>query len=229
MENTRNQPFDSGDGRGTTREFRVWYRGANPPNWYMGWLHFWFTSLITVGGVVFCLIRTSHIMPMEWLTIPVTLIYANLAEYLGHRWPMHRRWRILPMIFLHTTIHHRFFTKDKMTYEQARDFHALLLPPYILAFFFGLFALPVGILLRVYVSSNVAYLFVASALGYFISYEWLHFCYHAPEGSLISRLPFIAHLRHHHLVHHDPQLMTRYNFNITLPLFDGLFRTFFRP
>jgi len=228
MENKLNQPFDFGDGKGTTREYRSWYRDANPPRWYSGWMHLVFTSGVTVGGIVFCLTQIRHMSHLEWLTVPVTLLYANFAEYIGHRGPMHRRLRFLETIFLHTTIHHRFFTHDKFTWDQSKDFHALLLPPYILAFFFGLFALPVGIVLHTYVSSNVAYLFVASAVGYFTTYEWLHFCYHSPETSWIARLPLLAQLRRLHLIHHNPQLMTRYNFNITLPLFDRLFGTLFR-
>jgi hypothetical protein len=227
MQNTLNDSSALAD-ISTTREFRARYRKDQPPQWYMGWAHFWFTTLVSVGGILFCFTRTSGVTVLEWLTVPLTLIYANLAEYFGHKGPMHRRWPFLSTVFLHTTIHHRFFTDEENGYEGPRDFHALLLPPSTLAFFFGLFALPVGLLLYVIVSQNVACLFVASALIYFISYEWLHFSYHAPNGSLVSRLPLISRLRRHHLVHHNPRLMTRYNFNITVPLFDALFGTTFR-
>jgi len=32
-------------------------------------------------------------------------------------------------------------------------------------------------------------------------------------------------LRRHHAAHHDPRLMTRYNFNVTFPIADRLFGT----
>ncbi len=38
----------------------------------------------------------------------------------------------------------------------------------------------------------------------------------------------MGRLRHHHTVHHDPRLMNRYNFNITYPIFDWLFGTWYR-
>src|SRR5262245_50333648 len=97
----------------TTREFRARYRKEQPPQWYMGWAHFWFTTLVSVGGILFCFTRTSGVTALEWLTVPVTLTYANFAEYFGHKGPMHRRWPFLSMIFLHTTIHHRFFTDEE--------------------------------------------------------------------------------------------------------------------
>ncbi len=37
---------------------------------------------------------------------------------------------------------------------------------------------------------------------YYLSYEWLHLAYHAPPQSVLGRLPGMAYLRHHHLVHH---------------------------
>jgi len=211
-----------------TSTFRAEYVRDEPPRWYRGWAHFWLTSCAAVTVIAVCLMRVSNVTWLELLTVPVTLSYANLAEYIGHKGPMHRPFPFLSVIFRHTTVHHRFYTRDHMAYEGARDFHALLLPPSLLVFFFGLFALPVGALLYVVATANVAYLFVASALGYFISYEWLHFCYHAPAGSLLLKIPFLVRLRQHHLVHHDPRLMSRYNFNITVPLVDWLFGTTYR-
>lgn len=211
------------------REFRIDHRDHTAPRWYSGWLHFWFTSIVSVGGIAVCLYFLDGVTWKEWLTVPITLAYANLAEYLGHRGPMHRKQPLLSMVYLHTTIHHRFFTHDSFGYSEPRDFHALLLPPSILLFFFGLFAAPVGVALYWFLSSNVALLFVASALFYFVSYEWMHFCYHAPPDSPVLRLPFMLALRQHHLTHHNPKLMTHYNFNITVPVFDWLFKTTYRP
>ena len=194
-----------------------------------GRLHFLFTSLFGLGGIAVCVWLLRDLRWWEWLTIPITLLYANLAEYIGHGGPMHRRNRYAPIIFDgHTGIHHRFFTEEAFAYDSPRDWHALLLPPYLIVFFLGLFAAPVAALLYFAVSPNVAYLTVASALGYFVSYEWMHFCYHAPEDSLLLRSPFMRQLRQHHMTHHNPRLMTRYNFNITFPIFDWVFRTTYR-
>jgi hypothetical protein len=39
-----------------------------------------------------------------WLTIPLTFLYANLSEYLGHKGPMHHKTRFLGQIFERHTI-----------------------------------------------------------------------------------------------------------------------------
>ena len=54
-----------------------------------------------------------------------------------------------------------------------------------------------------------------------VSYEVLHLCYHAPKDSFIGRLSLIRVLRAHHARHHDPRIMQRYNFNVTVPSHHG--------
>ncbi len=219
-------PARPGSPAQSIQQVREAYRTEEMPRLYEGHLHFLFTSLFGLGGIALCVWLMRDVTWPELLTIPVTFLYANLAEYLGHRGPMHRRKKYAPIVFDgHTGIHHRFFTEDDFAYEGHRDWHALLLPPYMIVFFFGLFTVPIGVLLYFVVSPNVAYLFVATGLGYFVGYEWLHFCYHAPEDSVLLRLPFMRSLRKHHMTHHNPRLMTRYNFNITFPIFDWLLRT----
>jgi sterol desaturase/sphingolipid hydroxylase (fatty acid hydroxylase superfamily) len=95
----------------------------------------------------------------------------------------------------------------------------------MLFFFLGVVAAPVGGLLFLVASPNVAWLYVATAISYFLCYEWLHFAYHQPPQGLIGRLPFVAVLRRHHMRHHDPSLMSRWNFNITFPICDAVFGT----
>ena len=158
------------------------------------------------------------------------LLYANLAEYLGHRGPMHRPVRGLKLLYeRHAKQHHRFFTDQAMAFDSSRDFKAVLFPPLMIVFFIGGFGLPLWILLYFAASANVAWLALATAVAYFLNYEWLHFAYHCDPESRIGRIPGLAALRRLHLQHHDPRLMTRYNFNITYPVGDWLFRTLHRP
>jgi len=72
---------------------------------------------------------------------------------------------------------------------------------------------------------NPGFLFVATAFGYFLTYEWLHFAYHLPDGHPLRALPGLARLRRHHQVHHDPHVMSHAHFNITFPLCDWAFGT----
>ena len=167
--------------------------------------------------------------PAEWLTIPITFLYCNLAEYLGHRGPMHHKTRFLTGIFQrHTVEHHSFFTDEAISFDTTRDYRAVLFPPVLLLFFFGFFAVPVGAILYFLVSPNVCFLFVFTAILYYLNYELFHFSYHLDPQSQLGRLGLIRRLREHHVTHHNKALMTRYNFNITYPICDQLFGTLYR-
>ena len=170
----------------------------------------------------------GDVRPVEWLTVPLTFLYCNLAEYLGHRGPMHKKTRSLAGVFQrHTAEHHSFFTDESMSFESPGDYRAVLFPPILLLFFFGFFAIPAGTVLYYLVSPNVCFLFVFTAILYYLNYELFHFAYHTDPRSWLGRLPLMRRLRTHHTVHHNRSLMTRYNFNITYPICDRLFGTFY--
>jgi hypothetical protein len=210
----------------TVARFRTEYERTEPGKHYRGWAHFAFTSLGSLAVVVFALSRLSELRPLEWLTVPASFLVANLAEYLGHRHPMHHRKNGLGLVYRrHTQQHHHFFTHEAMSYASSHDFRMVLFPPVMLLFFLGAIGTPMGALLFVLATPNVGWLFVATAMGYFLTYEWLHFCYHLPLEHPVARLPLLSRLRKHHMAHHDLRLMGRYNFNITFPLCDRLFGT----
>ena len=209
--------------------FRRHYRSAHIGRRYSGLLHFAFTSGACLAVMAWSVSRLHAVTPLQWLTVPLTFLFANLAEHAGHRGPMHHPRRGLGLVFeRHTRQHHRFFTPEQMAFDDRRDYKAVLFPPVLLLFFIVCFALPVGIPLALLAGANVGWLFALTAVGYFLNYEWLHFSYHTPEGSWMARLPGVAALRRHHLRHHDQALMSRYNFNITYPIADRLFGTLYR-
>jgi hypothetical protein len=205
------------------------FRDKRIPDYYSGPLH-----LATVIGFSFLVATASLVMldvvrPSEWLTIPLTFLYCNLAEYLGHRGPMHNKTRFLTGIFQrHTVEHHSFFTNQAISFDSSRDYRAVLFPPILLLFFFGFFAVPVGAILYFLISPNVCFLFVFTAILYYLNYELFHFSYHVDPQSWLGRLPLIRQLRRNHTLHHDKALMMRYNFNITYPICDRLFGTLYR-
>lgn len=195
---------------------------------YAGWAHLAFTSLGALAVIALAVAGLHRITAAEWLVVPGTFLVANLIEYLGHRGPMHHPRRGLGILYQrHTRQHHRFYTHEAMRCESPRDFHIILFPPAMLLFFLGGIAVPLGLLVRWLATTNAGLLFAATAMAYFLTYEWLHFCYHQPPASRLGRLPFMAVLRRHHTVHHDQALMGRYNFNITFPICDRLFGTNF--
>jgi hypothetical protein len=207
-------------------EFRARYRSWEIGQRYSGWAHFAFTSIVSLAIVAWSASGVRGATWGEWLTVPLTFLFANAAEYFGHKGPMHRPRRGLSVIYKrHTLQHHHFFTNEAMSYEASRDFKMVLFPPYLVLFFFGLFAVPVGAVLWTVASANVARFYVATAVGYFLTYEWLHFAYHLDENTFVGRLGLVRRLRHHHQTHHDLALMGKWNFNITFPICDWIFGT----
>ncbi len=206
-------------------EWRESFRAAAIGRHYSGWLHFAFTTVGSLAAIVFAASRLHDVTALEWALVPVFFLVANFGEYVGHRGPMHHRRRGLGLVFTrHTLQHHRFFTDENMACESSRDFKIMLFPPVLLLFFIGGMALPIGALFHLVLSPNAGWLFGIVAIGYFLTYEWLHFAYHLPDG-VIARLPGIATLRAHHRAHHDPALMADWNFNITFPIADALLGT----
>jgi len=209
--------------------FREQYRREHISPAYRGTVHLAFTVTACLVVIGCCLASLRNVSPWEWVTVPLTFLYANLVEYFGHRGPMHHPRPGLRLIFeRHAQQHHRFFRDDAMAFDGPGDYKAVLFPSVLIVFYMAGFALPVGLLIDWLVSRNVALLFVTTAVAYFLNYELLHFAYHAPSGSWIARLPLMDRLRRLHTLHHRPELMQRYNFNITYPIADWLFGTLYR-
>jgi len=209
--------------------FRANFRKQHIGRHYHGWLHLGFTTGVCVFVIAVGLGQLGRVAGVEWLTVPLTFLYANLVEYWGHRGPMHHPLPGLRLIYeRHTRQHHRFFRDDAMAFDASRDFKAVLFPPVLIVFYLLAFALPAGLLLAWMFTDNVAWLFVITAVAYFLNYELLHFAYHTAPESSVSRLPFMSRLRRLHTHHHRQSLMQHYNFNITYPIGDLLFGTLYR-
>lgn len=212
-----------------TDVFRKQYRSEHIGPGYSGKLHFYFTTLWCLAVIGACIWMLSDVNWKEWLILPFTSLYANFIEYVGHKGPMHHKKKLLAKVFeRHTMQHHHFFTEDMMTCESTRDFKMILFPPVLLLFFFLGFAVPVSLLLYWAWSANAAFLLMAGLIAYYLNYEWLHLSYHLPDEHWISKLPIIKTFRQLHLHHHNPQLMQKYNFNISYPIFDWVFGTLYK-
>ncbi len=208
-----------------TDAFREEYRASLSPR-YSGALHFAFTTTACLSAIAACVAFLRDVAPLEWLALPVTFLIANGVEYFGHKGPMHHKTRGLGLVFeRHTMSHHRFFAAGRLQSDTRRDFAITLFPPVLLGFFFGAVAAPLALLAWLAFGRNVALLFGATALAYYLTYEWLHLSYHLPDSHWVRRLPFVPALSAHHRTHHDVALMTQKNFNITFPIFDALLGT----
>ncbi len=193
---------------------------------YSGPLHLATTVSVSLLVALASALMLENVTSVQWLTIPLTFLYANLAEYLGHRGPMHHKTRFLGAVFQrHSVEHHSFFTDTATSFDTSQDYKAVLFPPVLMIFFIVGFALPIGALLYFLIAPNVCFLFILTAVLYFLNYELLHFAYHSRPDSWLRQLPFMDRLRQHHITHHNRRLMTRYNFNITYPICDRIFGT----
>jgi hypothetical protein len=199
------------------------------PRWYSPLAHFLFPALVGLGVIVGAMLSLRHLRLIELLTIPGTFLLSNALEWRAHKGLLHKRHPALPILFeRHTPMHHRLFTQSQMAISDWRELSMVLLPS------FGILAilsvqLPLLGLALVFGLRNVALLFIASSMAYVLAYEWLHLSYHLPEDSFIGRRPLIRWLRRHHARHHDPKLMQRWNMNVTVPLWDWLCGTIYRP
>jgi hypothetical protein len=169
------------------------------------------------------------VRPVELLAVPATFLVINAGEWRIHRDLLHKRTPPLGVLYdRHTPEHHMVFVTEDMAIRDWREFYLVLIPAYgIVAAGIGALPFPLALWLG-FGARNAALLFMASTMSYVVLYEWLHLSYHLPSESVIGRLRVIQVLRRHHAVHHAPELMQKWNFNVTVPLWDWVRRTIYR-
>jgi hypothetical protein len=201
---------------------------ARTPRWYSEWMHLAFPSTFGIVAIVAALAGLDAPSWREWAAVPASLVFLNLDEWWIHRNILHRRfWPLEALFWRHTPEHHQIFVRDDMAMRSTKEFRLVLIPSYgIVAIF--LTTLPVTMALWSFVSPNVARFWVACSMGYVVSYEWLHLAYHLPVENPIAKARLIGWLRQQHAVHHTPELMQRWNFNVTIPFGDWLLGTTYR-
>jgi sterol desaturase/sphingolipid hydroxylase (fatty acid hydroxylase superfamily) len=196
--------------------------------WYSPALHLAITSL---SGLVPVAIGVALLHDVHAWQIGFALgvfLLSNAVEWRAHRDMLHKRLPPFGELYeRHTLRHHVIFVTEDMAMRERRELRLVLLPAW------GLLAVALGVLpplaaLLLLGQRNLAGLFLIVTMGYVLSYEWLHLAYHLPEQSFIGRLALVRVLRRHHAIHHHPKLMTRWNFNVSLPLWDLVRGTFCR-
>jgi sterol desaturase/sphingolipid hydroxylase (fatty acid hydroxylase superfamily) len=98
------------------------------------------------------------------------------------------------------------------------------MPAYAIVLVFMMVA-PIAALVAWLASTNAAMFVLMASMAFFLSYEWLHMSYHLPKTTFIGQSKIIGRLREFHRRHHEPRLMKRWNFNVTVPVFDVIHRT----
>jgi hypothetical protein len=196
---------------------------AKIPDWYSPWLHLAFPSLVGISLIAIAIWLMRDVQPWELAVLPIAFVIMNAGEWRIHRDLLHKRTPPLVVLYdRHTPEHHMIFVTEDMAIRSPREFRLVLIP------FYGILAaaasaLPIPALLWYLGQRNCGLLFFVVAVGYTVIYEWLHLSYHLPESSPIGKI--VAPLKRHHAVHHDPQLMQKWNFNVTIPLWDWVRRS----
>lgn len=214
--------------RGLTEERRNAIRKRSLdaiPWWYSPYGHLASTTGIGLVVLATSITRLHGVRWTDLLVVPGVVLLANFYEWLVHRNVLHKRFWPFEVIYdKHTPMHHMVYVENDMALRDVKEFRLVLIPA---AGVLGivLATAPIAFALA-HLWSNVAgWLFLLTASLFMVSYEILHLCYHAPKESFVGRRRAIAALRAHHARHHDPRLMQRYNFNVTIPLFDWIMGT----
>jgi hypothetical protein len=201
---------------------------AETPRWYSEWGHLFGTTSIGFVVLAVALWRLHDVRPLELLTVPVTFLLANGFEWRVHRDVLHKRFKPFQIIYeRHTPMHHMVYVTDDLTIRSTKEFRLVLIPALgVLGVVIvtAPFAAGAGYL----ISPNCGWLLLVTASLYMVLYEVFHLSYHLPPESFIGRIGLVRVLRRHHARHHDPRLMQRWNFNVTVPLFDWLHGTIAR-
>jgi hypothetical protein len=190
------------------------------PRWYSPWVHLAVPALSGLAILVLALSRVEHLRAWQLLCVPLFLAFGNAVEWHAHRGLLHRRTRPLEVLYLrHTPQHHAIFVAGDMFIRDLRELKFVLLPAYGVAALV-LVTSPITVAFWALGEPNLAALWVASVVAYVLLYEWFHLAYHLPADGLVGGLRLTRWLRRHHERHHAPHLMQRWNFNVTVPLWD---------
>lgn len=198
---------------------------AETPSWYVPWVHLFVPSSFGILAIFLALAQIHDLHPLELLTVPAVYLSANAFEWWIHGAALHRRNALAPVLYdQHTPKHHMLYLTEDMAIRDKREYRLVLIPAY------GLGMIIVG---QLFATAglwwlglpNIACLYAATAIGYAVSYEWLHFSYHLPHEHPVAQNPIIQRLARHHAVHHDPRIMQRWNMNVTVPLMDHVMGT----
>jgi hypothetical protein len=195
------------------------------PRWYSPYGHLGATTGIGVAVLVVAFLRLHHVRWYELLVVPATFLLANGFEWRVHKSVLHRRFKPFELIYeRHTPMHHMVYIEGDMCARSHKEWRLVLMPALgILGAV--IVASPFAVAAGFLVTANCGWLFLVTASLYMVLYELSHLSYHLSPESFIGRLALVRVLRKHHARHHDPRLMQRWNFNVTIPLFDWLYGT----
>ena len=199
------------------------------PSWYSPTAHMLGPSLLGITLVTLAVVFFVHdLRAWQFSAIPFLFVLSNAVEWRAHKHALHRRTPGLePLYDRHTPIHHRLYITNDMAVRDRREYRIVLMPAFAILVVAGT-QIPIVALLALLAGRNFAVIAFATSMGYVVLYEWLHLAYHMAPDSWIGRRKLIQVLRRHHATHHAPELMQKWNMNVSIPLWDWVRRTTYR-
>lgn len=198
------------------------------PWFYSPWLHLGWLVVVGLGIAGAALSFVRQPTALELLFPLFIFVVANATEWRAHKSLLHKRVPGFGMVFeQHTPMHHGIFVTDDMSIRSFRELRMVLIPPYGVVLI-AVAVAPIAWVLHRVGETNLAALFVATCMLYVVSYELFHLTYHLRPDGPIGGLRLVRALRRHHATHHDPEKMQRWNFNVTIPLWDWVRGTIWR-
>lgn len=176
-------------------------------------------SLIII--VSLCLITAFSYWML--LAIAITLFVSFGFEWYVHKNILHKPFWIFKVIYDKHLIHHIMYKDSNMAIKSNKELYFVLMPPYAIVSVVAIIS-PVIIGLGLLFGLNIALTVLSTMVFFFMSYEWLHYSYHLPADSFIGRMDLIQIMREHHRQHHNWNYV-RYNYNVTVPVFDWIMGT----
>jgi hypothetical protein len=198
---------------------------ARIPHFYNPWLHLLGTAGVGLATLAAATLSIHHLRARELPVVPALLLVSNAIEWWAHKALLHRRqWPVEVLYDRHTPEHHVVYQYDSMAIRSAVELRLVLIPAVGVAAVV-IAAAPLAVAIGWLFTRNSGWLALATSATYMVTYELSHLAYHLPEGSFVGRRWLVRVLREHHRRHHHAALMRRWNFNVTLPLFDWIFGT----
>jgi len=192
--------------------------------YYSPRLHFAASLALAVGASVVALPHLKNVSTLSWFTVPFVLITADAIEWVLHRYVMHRyRW-FASGVFRRHALHHALFCADDMAIGCPRELRFVLMHPADLAALAGMLA-ALASTIGLVASADSGWLALSTGAVYIFVYELMHTLWHLPPNGWVKRVTPLEWMRRFHSRHHQPELMNRFNFAVTVPIFDWVFRT----
>ena len=208
------------------KKYREWYKQEILPKNYNPVVHLGVNIGLLAGSLLFHFIMIKDWSPIFLALMALIFFLGNVVVFVLHKYPLHRRYKWWTFPYdTHTVEHHRYFTAETITFDNSMDFNAVFFPMEVIAGFTLIGQPLIFFGVKHFFGQDVAHVITGSAASYFLLYEFFHWASHLPRNHFLMKFPWILYMRQHHVAHHNPRLMNRYNFCIVDPLVDIIMGT----